>query len=24
VEDQALLRFLHAEEVSERAPFEFW
>jgi hypothetical protein len=23
VEDQALLRFLHAEEVSERAPFEF-
>ena len=22
-EDQALLRFLHAEEISERAPFEF-
>ena len=22
-EDQALLRFLHAEETSERAPFEF-
>ncbi len=22
-EDQALLRFLHAEEASERAPFEF-
>ncbi len=22
-EDQALLRFLHAEEASEREPFEF-